>query len=68
MKWSISPAYCSQPAMKGNKIGIITQGGGWGVLATDLCARYGFELEPLTSSLVEKLDAILPPFWSRRIH
>ena len=56
----------SQPEMKGNKIGIITQGGGWGVLATDLCARYGFELEPLTSSLVEKLDAILPPFWSRR--
>lgn len=54
-----------QPKMQGNRVAIITSGGGWGVLATDACESGGLAVEPLAPSLVETLDRILPPYWSR---
>lgn len=56
----------SQPAPAGNRVGIVTLGGGWGVIATDMCERYGLELPALSEASVQTLDRILPPFWSRR--
>jgi len=56
----------SQPSPAGNRAGIVTLGGGWGVIATDMCERCGLELPPLSGASVETLDRILPPFWSRR--
>jgi acyl-CoA synthetase (NDP forming) len=44
----------------------VTQGGGAGVLATDEVARRGFALPDLPQEVVEELDGLLPPFWSRR--
>ncbi|MGD0274641.1 MAG: CoA-binding protein [Syntrophales bacterium] len=55
----------SQPRPQGKRVGIITLGGGWGVLATDLCLRYGLEVPPLNSKLIELIDAILPSYWSK---
>jgi acyl-CoA synthetase (NDP forming) len=54
-----------QPRAPGNRVAIITLGGGWGVLATDMCIAGGLVVEPLEPSLVETLDKILPPYWSR---
>lgn len=54
-----------QPGMPGNRVAIITLGGGWGVLATDACESAGLVVEPLSPALVETLDRILPPYWSR---
>ena len=54
-----------QPRMQGNRVAVITLGGGWGVLATDACIAGGLAIEPLDASLVETLDRILPPYWSR---
>jgi acyl-CoA synthetase (NDP forming) len=62
----ISGLLLSQPEITGRRVGIITQGGGWGVIATDVCAEVGLEIPPLDDALVKKLDAILPEFWSRR--
>ncbi len=55
----------SQPLPKGNRIGIITLGGGWGVIATDMCSLNGLVIPPLDEAIVHELDAVLPPFWSR---
>lgn len=53
------------PMPKGNRVCVITLGGGWGVVATDLCNEYGLELPRLPDDITAKLDALLPPFWSR---
>ena len=56
----------SQPRIKGKRIGIVTQGGGLGVLSADLCEAVGLEVPALNERVVGMLDAFLPPFWSRR--
>ena len=55
----------SQPLPKGNRVGIITLGGGWGVIATDMCMSNGLVVEPLPETIIQKLDRILPPYWSK---
>ncbi len=56
----------SQPKPTGNKVGIITLGGGWGVIATDMCEANGLYISPLKNDVIEKIDKILPPYWSRK--
>lgn len=54
----------SQPPMKGNRVGIVTMGGGWGVMAADACMRNGLEVPPLDEETTRELDKILPAYWS----
>lgn len=56
----------SQPEVTGKRIGIVTQGGGWGVISADLCEAAGLEVPPLDDRVVKMLDSFLPQFWSRR--
>lgn len=56
----------SQPEIRGKRIGIVTQGGGLGVISADLCESAGLEIPSLGERVVRLLDAHLPPFWSRR--
>lgn len=56
----------SQPEITGKRIGIVTQGGGWGVLTADLCENAGLDVPPLNESVINELDSFLPEFWSRR--
>jgi len=56
----------SQPELTGKRIGIVTQGGGLGVISADMCEAAGLEVPPLSDHIVRRLDAFLPPFWSRR--
>jgi len=55
----------TQPLPTGNRVGIVTMGGGWGVIATDACESQGLRVPPLEDAIVAKLDAILPSYWSR---
>ncbi len=55
----------SQPVFTGNRIGIVTQGGGWGVISADLCEAHDLKVPPLNEKVVSLMDAFLPPFWSR---
>ncbi len=55
----------SQPIPRGNRVGVITLGGGWGVMAADALAQHGLDVVALTSETVDRLNAILPPYWSR---
>ena len=44
---------------------LMTNGGGAGVMAADAAAQAGVELRDLPTALIEQLDAVLPPTWSR---
>jgi acetyltransferase len=48
-----------------DRVTLVTNGGGAGVLAADEVARRGLELAALPSDLVAALDAVLPSNWSR---
>jgi acetyltransferase len=54
-----------QPRPRGPGLAIVTNAGGPGVMATDALASYNLEPVSLAPETIEKLDAILPPFWSR---
>lgn len=54
------------PLPDGRRVGVITNGGGVGVLMADEIARHGLSLAELPPKLIAELDEILPPFWSRR--
>jgi acyl-CoA synthetase (NDP forming) len=61
----LSAAFSSLPLPRGNRVGIVTLGGGWGVVTTDLCAEQGLEAPALEPDLIARIDEILPPYWSR---
>tara|TARA_R110002072_G_scaffold180312_2_gene336353 strand:- start:2389 stop:5070 length:2682 start_codon:yes stop_codon:yes gene_type:complete len=51
--------------IKGNRLVILTNGGGPGVLATDELIRNGGRLAELSSETMQALDEILPSTWSK---
>ncbi len=53
------------PLPKGNRIGILTRGGGWGVITADSCEENDLVVPPLPDELIKKYDKILPKYWSR---
>lgn len=53
------------PKLERSRVGIITNGGGAGVLAVDRLADLGAELAVLSQETVDKLDKALPANWSR---
>jgi len=54
-----------QPRPAGPRLAIVTNGGGPGVLATDALIECGGSLAKLSTESLRKLDALLPPHWSR---
>jgi acyl-CoA synthetase (NDP forming) len=53
-----------QPLPHGKKIGILTIGGGLGVMSAEACEKEGLEIPRLAPATIEKLNAHLPPRWS----
>jgi acetyltransferase len=51
--------------LAGNRLAILTNGGGIGVLAVDRLADLGGTLAEISPAAMKKLDAALPPIWSR---
>jgi acetyltransferase len=49
---------------RGDRLAILTNGGGMGVLATDALIEAGGQLAELSPETVTKLDRVLPPTWS----
>ncbi len=49
---------------QGGRVGIITPGGGWGVLAADACEEFGLEVPKLPQSVIDKISERAPPYWS----
>lgn len=53
------------PRLTGERLAILTNGGGAGVLATDRLADRQGRLASLEPRTIERLDAVLPTNWSR---
>ena len=60
-----SAVFSSLPLPRGNRVGIVTLGGGWGVVTTDLCNENGLVLPDLPDDILEQLNKLLPDYWSK---
>jgi acetyltransferase len=52
-------------SVKGERLAIVTNGGGPGVMATDRAADLGIPLAVLSEDTLEKLNGVLPETWSQ---
>jgi len=60
--FDLAKGFSTQPLPKGNKIAIVTDGGGFGVLATDEAERQGLQLPEPSEKLKKKISKIMPPY------
>jgi len=58
--FDMARALAGQPPAQGNRIGIITNGGGLGIMLTDACVENGLEVPKLSPKTYKKIDKILP--------
>jgi len=61
--FDVASALLEQPLPKGNRVGILTGGGGFGCVTSDACEEMGLDVAPLSHDTIEKLNAILPDRW-----
>jgi len=62
--FDIAVALSLQPPAAGKRVGILTVGGGSGVMATDACSDLGLKVPRLSDATVEKLRKVLLPIAS----
>ena len=60
----LSAAFSCLPLPKGGNVALLTLGGGWGVVASDLCEENGLDVPKLSEEVISKINQLLPPFWS----
>lgn len=60
--FDFAKALANQPVLKDNKIAVVTDGGGFGIVATDAAINYGLELPELSSETVKTLKQVLPKY------
>ena len=61
----LSAGFSSLPLPRGNRVGIVTLGGGWGVVTSDECNEKGLAVPALSAESINAIDRHLPSFWSR---
>jgi acyl-CoA synthetase (NDP forming) len=64
--FDVATAFVAQPLPQGNRVGIVANGGGWGVLTADTCVAAGLEVTPLPEETLQALDKRLPSWWNRQ--
>lgn len=58
--FATAKVFANCPIPKGNKVAIITNSGGPGIMATDAVCEYGLEMAPITDETKDKLRSFLP--------
>ncbi len=61
----LSAGFSSLPLPRGNRVGIVTLGGGWGVVTADECNERGLLVPRLPDRIIDSIGRYLPPFWSQ---
>jgi acetyl coenzyme A synthetase (ADP forming)-like protein len=59
--FDVSALLSRQPLPAGNRVAIVTNAGGPGILAADACEANGLRVEPLAETTRRGLAAVLPP-------
>ena len=54
--------FAEQPLPSGKRVGIITNGGGFGVLATDACVKNGLTVSPLSEATAKAIKGKVPAY------
>jgi acetyltransferase len=62
--FAVAKAMSSRYRKCGNRLAIVTNAGGPGVIATDRAADLGLTLAELDAATIAELNAVLPPTWS----
>jgi acetyltransferase len=62
--FDVAKTLAMQPIPAGNRLAIVTNAGGPGVIATDEIIKNGGHLASLTSSTMESLNTAMPQHWS----
>jgi acyl-CoA synthetase (NDP forming) len=62
---SLSAGFSSLPLPAGNRVGIVTLGGGWGVVTADECTKKGLVVPEIPDQIVANIGKYLPEFWSK---
>jgi acetyl coenzyme A synthetase (ADP forming)-like protein len=60
--FDFSKVLANQPVLKNDKIAIVTDGGGFGIVATDSAIENGLEVPELSAETQKKLQKILPSY------
>jgi acetyltransferase len=63
--FNMAEVLAKQPRPQGNRLTIVTNAGGPGVLATDALISAGGRLAGVSDDTMAELNEILPPHWSR---
>lgn len=58
-------AILTQPLPRGNRVGIVTMGGGFGVVTAEACEKQGLKIAPLEPRTIKKIGKILPSRWTQ---
>lgn len=59
--FNLAIVFANQPLMKGNRVAIVTNAGGPGIMATDACVKYGLQMAEMSPATVARLKEKLPP-------
>jgi acetate---CoA ligase (ADP-forming) len=62
--FDFSKVLANQPALKGKRIAIVTDGGGFGIVAADTAIECGLELPTLSTESLRSMKNFLPPYAS----
>lgn len=62
---NVSAALTHLPLPRSNRVGVMSLGGGWGVIAADECETRGLALPPLSPTIIENLNTRIPPYWNK---
>lgn len=63
--FNMAQAVAMQPRPVGNRLAIVTNAGGPGVLATDYLMRHGGQIATLSDPTLQAIGTQLPPTWSK---
>ncbi len=58
--YDIAMALSHQPVPKGNRVAVVTNAGGPGIVATDALIGHGMQLPPLPEEVIKRLQSFLP--------
>jgi len=62
---NVAGAMTNLPIPKSNRVGIMSLGGGWGVVTADECESAGLILPKLPQNIIDGLNTMLPAYWNK---